>query len=85
MVPNTLQSPFWDTNLTTFQPSAYPDYTIFRILEYGDDEAVAWMRENFGAPEIRCVICSERRLSAKSATFWALVYGIPEAEVGALA
>jgi hypothetical protein len=85
MVPNTLQSLFWDTNLATFQPSAYPDYTIFRILECGDDEAVAWMRENFGTPEIRRVICSERRLSAKSATFWARVYGIPEAEVGALA
>jgi hypothetical protein len=43
------------------------------------------MRENFGTPEIRRVICGERRLSAKSATFWALVYGIPETAVGALA
>lgn len=85
MVPNTLQPLFWDTNLATFQPSAHPGYTIFRILEYGDDPAVAWLRENFPAPEIRRVIRSERRLSAKSATFWALIYGIPEAEVAALA
>lgn len=85
MVPNTLQPLFWDTDLATFQPSAHPDYTIFRVLEYGDDEAIAWLRENFGAPEIRRVICAERRLSARSATFWALVYGIPAAEVGALA
>jgi hypothetical protein len=85
MVPNTLQALFWDTNLSTFQPSAYPDYTIFRVLEYGDDEAVAWLRETFSSPEIRRVICTERRLSPKSATFWALVYGIPEAEVAALA
>jgi hypothetical protein len=85
MVPNTLQPLFWDTNLAVFEPSAYPDYTIFRVLEYGDDQAVAWLRENFGAAEIHRVIRTERRLSPKSATFWALVYGIPEAEVAALA
>ena len=85
MVPNALQPLFWDIDLSTFQPSAHPDYTIFRVLEYGDDEAITWLRENFGSPEIRRVICAERRLSARSATFWALVYGIPAAEVAALA
>lgn len=85
MVPNGLQALFWDTDLTTFQPAAFPDYTIFRVLEYGDEEAVAWLRTIFDAPEIRRIIRSERRLSPKSATFWALVYGIPEAEVSALA
>ena len=84
MVPNTLQSLFWDTNLATFQPLAYPDYTIFRVLEYGDDEAIAWLRETFNSTEIRRVIRAERRLSPKSATFWALIYGIREAEVAAL-
>ena len=84
MVPNTLQALFWDTDLSIFQPSAYPDYTIFRVLEYGDDEAIAWLRETFSPPEIRRVICTERRLSPKSATFWALVYGIPVVDVVAL-
>src|SRR5450631_1257941 len=37
MVPNTLQPLFWDTNLSTFRPAAFPDYTAFRVLEYGDD------------------------------------------------
>ena len=72
------------TNLSTFQLSAYPDYTIFRVLEYGDDEAIAWLRETFNPSEIRRVLCTERRLSPKSATFWALAYGIPETEVAAL-
>ena len=85
MVPNTLQPLFWDTNVSTFQPSNYPDYTILRVLEYGDDEAIAWLRETFSATEIRRVIRTERRLSPKSATFWALVYDIPVPEVAALA
>jgi len=41
-------------------------------------------RETFSATEIRRVIQTERRLSPKSATFWALIYGVPEAEVAAL-
>jgi len=85
MVPNTLQPLFWDTDLSTFEPSAYSDYTILRALELGDDQAIAWLRETFSATEIRRVIQTERRLSPKSATFWALVYGIPEVEVAALA
>ena len=84
MVPNLLQPLFWDMDLSTFQPSAYPDYTILRVLELGDDQAIAWLREIFSTTEIRRVIQTERRLSPKSATFWALVYGIPEAEVAAL-
>lgn len=84
MVPNTLQPLFWDTNVSTFQPSACPEYTILRVLELGDDQAITWLRETFNATEIRRVIQTERRLSPKSATFWALIYGIPEAEVAAL-
>jgi hypothetical protein len=85
MVPNALEPLFWDTNLSTFRPTAFPDYTIFRVLEYGDGKALKWLQETFGPAEIRRVIRTERRLSGKSATFWALVYGIPEKEIAALA
>jgi len=84
MIPSDLQTLFWDTNLDTFTPKAYPDYTIFRVLEYGDDAAIAWLRETFSETEIRRVLRSEHRLSQKSATFWALVYGVPSREVAAL-
>jgi hypothetical protein len=84
MIPSNLQSLFWDTNLDTFTPEAYPDYTIFRVLEYGDESAVTWLRQTFAEAEIRRVLKSEHRLTPKSATFWALVYGIPSREVAAL-
>jgi hypothetical protein len=85
MIPGNLQPLFWDTNLETFAPEDYPDYTIFRVLEFGDEPALAWLRNNFPESEIRRVLRSEQRLSAKSANFWALVYGIPFGEVAALA
>jgi hypothetical protein len=84
MIPKHLQPLFWDVNLANFNPAAYPDYTIARILELGDENAVTWMKGTFSEAEIRRVIAHERRLSRKSANFWALVYGIDPDEVAAL-
>lgn len=84
MITSNLQTLFWDTNLDNFKPEAYPDYTIFRVLEYGDGPAVAWLRETFSESEIRRVLCTEGRLSRKSANFWALLYKVPFHDVAAL-
>jgi hypothetical protein len=84
MIPAFLRPFFWDINIDSFDPKAYPNYTIERILELGTPPAVAWLEEQFSADEIRAVIQSDARLSSKSATFWALVYGIPPREVAAL-
>ncbi len=84
MVPKELAHLFWDIDLTTFDPLAYPDYTIFRLLEYGDGNAFRWLGATFAEDDIRRVLRTERRLSPRSATFWALVYGIPKSEIAAL-
>jgi hypothetical protein len=84
MIPSNLRSIFWDIDIAAFAPEDYPDYTIFRVLELGDEEAVKWLRQTFSEAEIRRVLRGERRLSEKSANFWALVYEIPSREVAAL-
>lgn len=84
MIPKHLHPLFWDVNLDNFNPSAHPDYTITRVLELGDENAVKWMKATFSESEIRRVIATERRLSRKSANFWALVYGISLGDVAAL-
>ena len=84
MIPRYLHTLFWDTNLENFKPEEHPDYTIFRVLEHGNDEAMKWLRESFSEVEISRVLRTERRLSEKSATFWALVFGVPSQEVAAL-
>jgi len=65
MIPSNLQTLFWDTNLDNFKPQDYPDYTILRVLEYGDEPAVAWLRQTFPESEIRRVLRTERRLFAQ--------------------
>jgi hypothetical protein len=84
MIPQKLRALFWDLGSQTFDPVAFPDYTIFRVLEYGDQEAVAWLREAFSEEAIKKVISNEQRLSRRSANFWALAYRIPPNEVAAL-
>lgn len=84
MVPNHLRSLFWDIDLETFLPEKYPDYTISRVLELGDEAAVQWLRQNFPDSDIRHVLKTERRLTPKSANFWALVYDIPAGQIAAL-
>ena len=67
-----------------FNPVDCPDYTIARVLEYGDLKAIAWLGATFSPGRIIETLRSERRLSPKSANFWALIYHVPTKEVAAL-
>jgi hypothetical protein len=83
-IPESLRVLFWDVDRGSFDPAAHPAYTILRVLEFGDEAAAVWLRSRFTDAQIREVIREERRLSPKSANYWALVYGIPEDQVAAL-
>jgi hypothetical protein len=84
VIPNQLRSFFWDIPTADFDPRKYPEYTILRILELGNGEAVRWLQQTFTEEEITKVIRSERRLSPRSANYWAIMYGLPVKEVVAL-
>ncbi len=58
---------------------------LHALLEFGDEPAIRWMRENFSPSAIEAVLRGDARLSQKTAAFWALVLGIPLSEVPALA
>lgn len=84
MIPQHLRSLFWDTNPDSFDPAAFPTYTIERVLEHGNEEAVAWLRRTFTEDEIREVLRTDRRLTPRSANFWALIFGMPTEDVATL-
>lgn len=84
MIPGHLRTLFWDIDLDAFDPRSWPDYSIFRVLEFGDTDAIQWMRATFSDIEILRVLRSEHRLTPKSANFWALIYGLSPKEVAAL-
>ena len=84
MIPRDLRPFFWDIEADSFNPQDHPAYTIARILEFGDARAIAWLKGNFSEAQITEVPSTERRLSRKSANFWALIYHIPHKDVAAL-
>jgi hypothetical protein len=84
MTTERLRTLFWDTNIERFEPQTYPRYTIERVLEHGDEEAVAWLLRLFTRDEIRAVLRRAQRRSPRSATFWALVFNVPPEDVAAL-
>ena len=84
MIPNNLRDLFWDVNSDDFDPIGHPRYTIERVLEHGEDEDVAWLTRVFTTEQIRDVLRTDRRLSPRSANFWALVFNLPTREVAAL-
>lgn len=84
MIPQYLHTLFWDTNLNNFNPSDFPEYTITRVLEYGDRNAIAWLRQTFSEAQIVTVLRTAHRLSRKSANFWALIYSISPDDIAAL-
>lgn len=84
MIPQDLRSLFWDTNVDSFRPASYPAYTIARVLEFGDKRAIAWLKATFSEAQIVEVLRTERRLTRRSANFWALIYHIPTEEIAAL-
>ncbi len=84
MIPQHLRPLFWDTNFDTFDPGAYPIYTIERVLEHGDEDDMRWLLAVFPRDQVREVLRTDRRLTARSANFWSLVFDLPAQDVAAL-
>jgi hypothetical protein len=76
MIPGHLHALFWDVDPSTFDPAEYPDWTIFRVLDRGDEDAIRWLRATFPDDQIRRVILAEHfSWRNKPAKFWVSVYG----------
>jgi len=79
-----MRSLFWDVDPETFHPADNAAYVVERVLERGDQAAARWLRQAFSDEVITGVLRRSRRLSARSANFWALVFNVPRQEVRAL-
>ncbi|MBL7073661.1 hypothetical protein ISS37_00275 [candidate division KSB1 bacterium] len=83
-LPIFLSKYFWEVDFASLDAEKYPKYVIERILEYGDIKAIRWMKKNFSLDEIKNVLYNTRGLTLRSATFWAIVLGIPKKSIKCL-
>ncbi|MCK4784158.1 MAG: hypothetical protein KAV87_10435 [Desulfobacteraceae bacterium] len=82
--PPFLKQYFWDIDFDKFDYRNYPTFAIERILEYGNERAIAWMMGNFSQTQIINTLQKSRQLTQKSANFWAFMLGLKKEKVKCL-
>ncbi|MEW5768079.1 MAG: hypothetical protein AB1797_10745 [bacterium] len=80
-LPEFLNKYFWEVEFKNIDLQKRRVYVLRRILEYGDEQAVAWMWNNFKKSEIKNVLSNFRGYSQKSANYWALILDVPKKKV----
>lgn len=80
-LPSFLRQYFWDVNFDNLDLQKKPLYILSKILEYGDEKSVAWMKENFTSKQVEEVLLHYRSVSPKSANYWALLFDINKKKV----
>ncbi len=83
-IPKFLEKYFWEIGPQNLDIQKSRVYVLRRILEYGDEKAVAWLWRNFKKSEIRDFLINYRGISAKSANYWAIVLNLPRKKVRCL-
>ncbi len=79
-LPSFLRKYFWDIDFDGIVPEQRKTFILKRLLEYGDEQAVEWMKDNYSKNEIKEVLLSCRGLSQKTQNYWALVFELSEKE-----
>lgn len=80
-LPKFLKKYFWDVDFETINLQKESYFIIERILEEGDKKAIKWMLQTFSKDLIQAVLQKSRRLSKKSANFWAVIFNIPKNKI----
>ena len=83
-LPGFLKRYFWEVKFEGLDIRKRRIYVLKRILEYGDEKAVAWLWKKFEKSEIENVLINYRGLSQKSANYWTVILGLSRGKVRCL-
>jgi len=79
--PLFLKKYFWDIDFLKLDKKLYSQFIIERILEYGNEKSVRWLKKNFKPSQIKNVIYNSKGLSPRSANFWSFYFKINKDKV----
>ena len=72
-MPEFLKPYFWDCAFADLEPLLHQRFIAERILVFGNDAAIRWLRENLPAKEWPELINSGKHLDPKTRNYWRLV------------
>lgn len=81
MIPSFVAKTLWDTPLANISFPKHAKFVVERVLEYGDLDAYHWARKQLGDEIIRETLRTSKRLTPKSANFYATILEVPKEEV----
>ena len=67
------QSLFWDTDPDKIDMEKNAEYIIERILDFGNDQEVSWLRKFYDPNLIRKVVENPRRSNPRTKNLWTLL------------
>lgn len=73
-IPVSLKRYFWDTDPGKLSLTRHSTYIIERILEWGDPQAVRWLRGHYSKEELLRVLDKSRTISHRSWHFWKAMF-----------
>ena len=80
-LPGFLEPFFWEVEFARLRLPDRETYVIERLLEYGDDRAIHWLKRTVSSEAIAQVVRRSRCLSRNTANLWGLTLGIPRSEI----
>ncbi|MGB9858350.1 MAG: DUF6922 domain-containing protein [Moorellaceae bacterium] len=83
-LPPFLKKYFWDVSFDSLDSRNDSYFIIERLLEYSDIRAIQWVLSQYEDEEIRRVIKTSPRLSAKTGYFWCCYYRLQEDDLKCL-
>ena len=67
------QSLFWDTDVKKLDTQKNATYVIERIMDFGNENEVRWMRKYYPKSLLAEVVRTSRVLGSSSRTLWMLL------------
>jgi hypothetical protein len=80
-LPTFLERYFWDVDFARVRLPERTFNVIERLIEYGDDAAIHWLKETFTPEAIASVVRESRSISRRTANLWGMFLGIPREEI----
>ncbi|MBN2542918.1 hypothetical protein JXI42_08635 [bacterium] len=77
-IPPSVLKLFWDVNKETVDPVEHAVFIIKRVLNWGDQTSLKWLRTTYSEKQILEVIKRKRGLLPKTINFWEVYYGMAQ-------
>lgn len=76
--PQSVQATLWSYNGEGLDKDHDKDLIIFQVLNFGTEEAVAWLNQEYSRDDIEKTIqnSTKNSWSQKSLNYWSLILGV---------